>query len=222
MTRFRVNGRMDESIARFSYNKVMSRIQYRVFGLMILLSVLAGGPVGADPATVEQADNRLFEAGLSNRTSDALADLESSGGRRAPSMTVDDTVKLSEAGFSEDMILHLIELDRSTLDREAPVITPGQALDLKAGGVGLDTLDLMVGMEIERAKGTAVGAEHDPNRIGREEAVLPNGKRVITYYSGDPNARQDKGPGEQEEENLRRAWKMLENLRIEVHPRVSD
>jgi len=159
----------------------------------------------------------LKQAGLSEQT---IADLTALGQdqkrKRKPSLTLDEVKRLAEAGFPDDLIQTFIRLDMVTRHLDRPVITPAQARDLKTSGVSLDTIGLMFRSEINRALAASSSPKSGAARMGREVTTRPDGRRVIVYYSGDPKAPRP-ALSQRREEDLRRAYELLEKLKIHIY-----
>lgn len=181
----------------------MSAKKLRLSVLAFAILLLAG-PVAPAQTT--------GPAGLSE---EAMADIDTlerdRGRRRKPVVTQDEARKLLEAGFTDELIRLFVRLDRLTGQQERMPITPAQARELKNSGVSLETIRLMLESEI------ALFAEGGRPQAGRKVITRPDGRKVIVYFSGDPN-RPRKTLEQRQEEELRRAWELLEKLQIHVYP----
>ncbi|MDY6852205.1 MAG: hypothetical protein SV487_09070, partial [Thermodesulfobacteriota bacterium] len=159
----------------------------------------------------------LKQAGFSEQT---ISDLSALGRdqkrKRKPSLTLDEVKKLAEAGFPDDLIQTFIRLDMVTRHLDRPVITPAQARDLKASGVSLETIGLMFHSEINQALAASSSPKTGAARMGREVTTRSDGRRVIVYYSGDPKAPRP-SPSRYREEDLRRAYELLEKLKLHIY-----
>lgn len=83
----------------------------------------------------------------------------------------------------------------------AAALTADEILMLKKNGVSDRTIELMLQKEIEEKR----RAESSPQIIDTKEAT--------TYSTGKPSATP---LSEQEQRNLDSAWRMLENLSVEI------
>lgn len=158
---------------------------------------------------------------------------------RPPAVTPDEIKNLENAGFTDDMISLLKELDNLTINEKRTPVSPAQAIEL-AGSVSMDAIRIIVSSEIEKRKAkkpeNAEGEKKErkltkqvitkPNGkqviiygngdggIGKETITTPDGRQVIVYYSGDPT--QENSLSEKQREEVGRAWDLLERMYIHV------
>ena len=188
-----------------------------ILPLAVTLAVLIAFTIYPAPPALgltqkEMAD--LKKAGLSDQTLFDLQALHDQAGRtRKPDLTYKAVQKLLKAGILEDLIQLLIRLDSVSGRAKQMTISPDLAIRLKKAGVSSQTIRLMLRSEIDRA---SQGESQKP-ALGRKVVTRPDGKQVIIYYSGDPN-RPRPSRNQKQEEELQRAWKLLEQIRIHIDP----
>ena len=163
--------------------------------------------------TPQQAES-LRDAGLSQQTVYLLHNLSQESNRtREPDLTYEKVKKLADEGMAEDLIQLLIHLDRVSSRQPRMTITSADLGQLKKNGVSDQTLRLMLLSEIEQAGGAISG--QTISQLGKQVVTRPDGIRVIVYSAGDPNKPTLSSKQKQEEE-VRQAWDLLKNLKIEI------
>jgi len=190
------------------------RIILAVLAVAAFVMALMAGP--AQALTDDQAQE-LLKAGLSLKTVMALQSLEDQTGRDRPAtMTYDEVKKLLEDGFTDEHVRLLSDLDRLTGKMERMPVSPDQALELKKSGVSLETLRLMFASEVDRLEGRKAAGGKDQPLMGRKVETQEDGSKIITYWSGKMNQSDSEGTDEQDE--LDRAYKLLDKIQIHVTP----
>ena len=163
--------------------KPIIKITTMLLALALCLLTALAGPAGA--LTSDEA-LRLLQSGLSDRTvADLTALSQDKSRRRAPVMTYAAVDSLIKAGFSDELIGKLAQLDHKTgLERNMP-LPPAEVIELKRQGVNFSTIGMLIESELLRG---AQGAGYQQVQPGRTVNIGPTGKGVITYRSGGPTA----------------------------------